>query len=138
MTTIINLTPHIVTLRLADDTDLVFPASGTVARVATVQTPCAHITNLPAATRSLGDVTGIPDDDRFCIVSTMVFDASAAAVTRAELEISGDGEFCLGARDRFDALYARHRRLLVPDSGADAIRDEKGQIVAVRRFIVTV
>lgn len=108
MTTITNLTPHAVTIRLADGTDRTFPASGVVARVSTKQEACAHPTGLPAATRSLGAVEGLPDGDDYLIVSTMVFDA---------------------------LLGSDRSRLLVPDSGPDAIR-ENGQIVAVRRFIV--
>lgn len=135
--TIINLTPHTVTVR-TENGDRSFPVSGQVARVSVDMQPVGDLNGIPVSRRHCGDVVGLPllpAEDTHYIVSTMVFEASAAETARAEASLIGDGEFCLGARELHASLVRRHAALLVPDSGSDAVR-ENGQVVAVRRFIV--
>jgi hypothetical protein len=103
---IINLTPHDIVLRTANG-DVTIPASGTIARVATVDTDTGDtVSGLPVIRRSFGDVTGLPADDTPVIVSAMVL----AAVP--------------GRRNTF-----------APDTGPTAIRDDAGRIVAVTRLV---
>jgi hypothetical protein len=118
----LNLTPHSITLRTVDG-DVVLPPSGTVARVATVETVIGSRdvfpngfpetdsqgnTNglrIPVIAREFGAVTGLPTDGTPCIVSALV----------------------LGACAGMSGVYA-------PDSGPTAIR-ENGQVVAVTRLV---
>src|SRR5690554_2989187 len=62
--TMINLTPHAITVRAADGTDTTFPPSGTVARVSTtdVVVGTCPVTGAPIVRRVFGDVTGLPAD----------------------------------------------------------------------------
>lgn len=118
----LNLTPHAITLRTATG-DVVFPPSGTVARVETIETvigtrdvfaPGVAETDaqgnttghrIPVIARTFGAVTGLPTDGTPCLVSALVLGA------------------CVG----MPGVYA-------PDSGSTAIR-ENGQIVAVTRLV---
>lgn len=101
----LNLTPHPITLRGAQG-DITLPPSGTVARVATVESVIGEVAGLPVVSRAWGAVSGLPEDGTPCIVSALV----AGAVP--------------GRR----GVYA-------PDSGATAIRDERGQVIAVTRLV---
>lgn len=103
----INLTPHAITIRLPDGTDRTLPPSGTVARVVTFETSGLSLNGIPTVYRKTGNVEGLTLPlTQPVLVSTMVL---------AELP---------GA----DQVYA-------PDSGPTAIRDERGQIVAVTRLV---
>ncbi len=104
----INLTPHSITVRAPDGTDHVFPPSGSVARVAMNETHVGvcKITGAPVIVRTAGAPTGIPDEGTPCIVSAMVLSA------------------CHGFRGVF-----------APDTGQTAIRDDRGQVVAVTRLV---
>lgn len=102
----INLTPHDIVLRTANG-DITIPASGTVARVATVDTDTGDtVSGLPVIRRAFGTVTGLPSDGSPCVVSAMVLSA---------------------VPDRANT-YA-------PDTGPTAIRNDKGHIVAVTRLV---
>jgi len=107
MTTIINLTPHALTI---EGVGTIEP-SGTVARVATVRIASAPVGGIRITAQSLGDVVGLPApaDDTIYIVSGMVLEAVR------------------GLR--------RGAYVFAPDTGADAIRDGRGQIVAVRGLV---
>lgn len=106
MLKMLNLTPHDIVVRTANG-DVTIPASGTVARVATVDTDTGDtVLGLPVIRRSFGDVTGLPNDDTPCVVSAMV----------------------LGAVPGRANTYA-------PDTGPTAIRNDKGHIVAVTRLV---
>lgn len=120
----LNYTPHEIRVRPATGEDIVFPPTGTVARVAVTTTPChpdlAH--GLPTEVRAhvvhstYGEATlPGPLGDTY-IVSTMFADAFRRQ--------HGDGRDATG----------RATQLYVPDSGPSAIR-ENGQIVAVRALI---
>jgi len=100
----LNLTPHAITLRTAAG-DVIFPPSGAVARVATLETVIGEHAGVPVISRSFGDVSGLPADGTPCIVSALVLGA------------------CAGR----PGVYA-------PDSGPTAIR-ENGQVVAVTRLV---
>jgi hypothetical protein len=103
----INLAPHSITVRMPDGSERTFPASGTVARVTTFETSALSLDGIPTAYRRTGNVEGLTLPLRQpVLVSAMVL---------AELP---------GA----DNVFA-------PDSGPTAIRDDKGQIVAVTRLI---
>lgn len=110
---VINLTPHSLVVR-----DRTFPPSGEVARVKMQET--ARDTIVPGigliktVTRTAGEVEGLPwyDDqgEAIYLVSSIVLDA----VIRTE--------------PWRNDVYA-------PDTGATAIRDDAGQIVAVTRLV---
>lgn len=112
MTTIINLTPHAITLRDANGADTSYASAG-LARV--TSTPGAPETvegiSVPVYGRdSYGEVTGLPAPTPgvFYVVSALV--GSALAGTRDDVLVPGTG----------------------PQDGA--VRDEKGLIVAVTRL----
>jgi hypothetical protein len=104
----LNLTPHAITVRAPDGTDHVFPPSGTIARVSMLEQQigvCA-VTRAPVITRTAGSPFGLPDYGTPCIVSAMVLAA------------------CPGRSGVF-----------APDTGATAIRDDRGRVVAVTRLV---
>lgn len=103
----LNLTPHAITVRLPDGTERTYPPSGTVARVATYETSAANLDGIPTSYRRTGMIEGLtlPVAEPV-LVSGMVL-----------AELTGT-----------DNVFA-------PDSGATAIRDERGQIVAVTRLV---
>jgi hypothetical protein len=103
----INLTPHPITLRLPDGQDVTLPPSGTVARVSMLEEIVGTVAGLPLIRRRPGPVIGLPDGDQPCIVSSMVLAALPAGAP---------------------GVYA-------PDTGPTAIRDERGQVVAVMRLV---
>ena len=101
----LNLTPHQIVVRRADGTDVVYPPSGTIARVASVEEVTGEIDGIPVISRSLGEAEGLPEEGVPCIVSAMVLSA-----------VPG------------------RKGVFAPDSGATAIRNN-GQIVAVVRLV---
>lgn len=105
--TIINLTPHAVTVRLGEKT-IEFPPSGQIARVGVEYAPAGEVAGIPVVRATIGAVEGLPDpaEGVLYIVSAMVA----------------------------QALPNRHD-LIAPDTGAGAVRDEAGRIVAVTRFV---
>jgi len=103
----INLTPHVITLRLPDGQDVTLPPSGTVARVSMLEEIVGTVAGLPLIRRCPGPVIGLPDGDGPCIVSSMVLAALPAGTP---------------------GVYA-------PDTGPTAIRDERGLVVAVTRLV---
>ena len=103
-----NLTPHAITIRAQDGTEVTIPPSGTVARVSTTDevVGTCPITGAPIVRRVFGEVTGLPEDGTPCLVSALVL---SAVPGRA-------------------GVYA-------PDTGPTAIRNDAGQIVAVTRLV---
>ena len=100
-----NLTPH--SIRVAVDGEIrVFPPSGEIARVSTVEQVIGEFNGITVVSRSLGEATGLPEEGEPCLVSTMVLEA-----------VKGR-----------KGVYA-------PDSGPTAVRNEKGHIVHVTRLI---
>lgn len=114
---LVNLTPHPIVVRAEGQTDIVFPSEG-VARckvsteiafalgVSEIETGVA----IPVARNVFGVVEGLPDPqpETFFIVSFPVL----------------------------QAMVGKRTDLIGPDTSPNggAIRDEKGQIVAVTRF----
>ena len=87
----LNLTPHAIVIQGDDGTSVTIPPNGVVAR-------------------QFGEVTGLPETDEACLVSSLVFEAV-----------------------RLQQPW--RRRVYAPDTGATAIRDEAGRIIAVRRLV---
>jgi hypothetical protein len=107
---VVNLTPHAITIG-----DHSFAPSGIVARVSTNEVECAFSDTLgvPVAKRMKGEVIfgcDILDNGTMYIVSSMVLDA-------------------LPANTDYTGI------VVAPDTGATAIRNDKGHIVAVTRVI---
>jgi len=103
----INLTPHAITVRLPDSSERTFPPSGTVARVLTYETSAADIDGIKTAYRRTGKVEGL----------TVPLAGPVLVSGMVLAELSGT-----------DNVFA-------PDTGSTAIRDDKGQVVAVTRLI---
>lgn len=109
-----NLTPHPITLQSPNGTQTIQP-SGTVARVSATPGQSKDVEGIPvpvAQPDTFGAVEGLPDPEEgtFYIVSAMV----GAHVKRADVLMPGTG----------------------PKDGA--VRNEKGNIVAVTRLKATV
>lgn len=106
--TILNLTPHDITVQKPDGSQVVFPRSGKVARVDVEYYHVGDMNGIPVYGRRLRNVTDLPDprDGVVYLVSSMVLDR---------------------VRGRPDVI--------APDTGPTAIRNADGQIVAVTRFV---
>jgi hypothetical protein len=105
---IVNLTPHAIVIRRAGIEDVTFPASGKVSRVNSIPMPDAEVNNISVVRNSFSDTKDLPAEEfgTAYIVSMLVAQANP-----------------------------RRQDLLVPDTSPDgAIRDGKGQIIAVRGF----
>jgi len=104
----VNLTPHKITIK-SKKGDIEVPPSGTIARVTTIEEVVAEVDGISIIKREFGEVEGLPEPENGVayIVSSLVLGAVK------------------GRKDVF-----------APDTGATAIRDEKGQIKAVTRLIV--
>lgn len=103
---LVNLTPHLITLRAKDGSETTIPPSGTVARVVTNESVVGRYNGVPVVRREFGTVEGLPTDGSPCIVSSVVLSAIPAGTK---------------------GVYA-------PDTGPTAIR-KSGQIVAVTRLV---
>ena len=107
----VNLTPHAITVRAAGR-DVVIPPSGQVARVSVSQTEAGTVEvdgiAIPVVANVYGDVVGLPapEPETVYIVSGLVL-----------------------------SRISNRDDVLAPDTGATAIRDGNGQIVAVTRFV---
>ncbi|TCJ98224.1 UNVERIFIED_ORG: hypothetical protein BDK47_11810 [Anoxybacillus amylolyticus] len=112
---VVNLTSH--TVRVVDDKGrslLVVPPSGTTARVTTQQAVVGSVAGVDVVRTVFGSVEGLPDpqDGVVFVVSTLVLQALKSAGV-----------------DRTDVVS--------PDtSPASVVRDDKGQVVGVKRFQV--
>jgi hypothetical protein len=119
----INLTPHAITLRTPNGEDITIRPSGTVARVEMEEDDAGSIAmkqfsmgldSIPMIRRTAGRIVGIPLGAEVYIVSSIVLDA-----LRGET-----------MRDRYRGVS-----IVAPDTGATAIRNEKGYVVAVTRLV---
>lgn len=111
--TIVNLTPHPIVLRAAEDTDYTFPSAG-VARVTSTPGALETIAGVPvpvAGATTFGEVVGLPEptEGTFFVVSAMV--GSALRGSRPDVLCPGTG----------------------PADGA--VRDEAGRIIAVTHLV---
>ena len=106
--TIINLTPHAITLRL-DTVETTFPASGIVARV-------------PQATTSLGKtIAGFP-------VYTSTFG-------QVEMPEPVEGVYYIVSAMVLSALADTREDVVAPRTDSTAIRNEAGHIIAVTGWL---
>lgn len=106
---VVNLTPHDVNI-VNDNGEVIrtYPATGTVARVASSASKVREIDGVDVVSTEFGDVDGLPpqSSDTVYIVSMLVAQALS---------------------DRTD--------LIAPDTGPQSVvRDDKGQIIGVKRF----
>ena len=120
MTTLVNLTPHPITIQ-SGDTSITIQPAGTVARVASTSTFLAETSidgmSIPVYRDVYGDVTGLPDTpdhDTLYIVSGMVL----AALAQQHNAATYDGW------------------VVAPATGPNdnAVRDDQGRIIAVTRL----
>jgi len=106
---LVNLTPHEIKIVGEDGkTRLVIPPSGSVARVKAEQTIVGFVNGIPVVRTTFGDVEGLPEPqpNTLYIVSSLVAQACSS-------------------RDD----------VVAPDTSPQGVvRDEKGQIIGVRRF----
>ncbi|MBW2671852.1 MAG: hypothetical protein JRD89_00370 [Deltaproteobacteria bacterium] len=121
-----NLTPH--EIRLADESGEIvarFPPSGYVARLTCEDRPDStarlYDCDLPIVVRIFGEPEGLPPEDLLDEDQTHIFIVSLPALQAVTETVARN--------------YDRAIIVVAPDTGPTAIRDEKGQIVAVRRFI---
>lgn len=105
--TIINATPHNITV-IRGGENVVFETSGIIARVSSSYTSMEPIDGFVIEHQTFGEIEGLPAEESgiFYIVSAMV----------------------LGANNT-------RKDLLAPNTGASAVRNEKGHIVAVQGFV---
>jgi hypothetical protein len=88
MTTLINLTPHVLNIVAADGSVVDIQPSGNIARVASSSAVVATINGISVTASTWGEVTGLPaaEDGVILIVSRMVKDRVA---NRADVMVPG-------------------------------------------------
>ena len=106
--TLINLTPHAITVRSCFGVDEVFPPSGHVARCSSIISGQDPIDGIPVICTRMGEVEGVPEP-----VGGTAYIVSSMVASHPSL------------RGRLDVV--------APNTGPAAIR-ENGQIVAVCGF----
>jgi len=107
---IINLTPHDVKL-FHKGQEFTFPKTGTVARVASKSEFSHTVNGLPVHKTIYGEVENLPEHQEGVIYIVALLVAQVLAGTRTDI--------------------------VCPDTGPDsAVRDEKGLIAGVRRFML--
>jgi len=106
-TKFINYTPHNIVIRLPSETDIIFPSKG-IARVSTHRRALQPIAGIPTTKLIESEIRGLPKPQKGIIYIV------SSKVRKAS--------------DRKD--------LVSPDTDK-AIRDEYGQIIAVRGFVIS-
>lgn len=107
----VNLTPHAINIYDNNGQNIIatFPATGTVARVATHTKDAGEIGRIPVVSNTFGDVEGLPEPQAETVYLVSIVVASALNGTRPDV--------------------------LVPDtSPAGVVRNESGQILGVKRL----
>jgi len=107
----VNLTPHLIRL-ITPDGVVEIPPSGQVARVGEVRKKAGEVEGLPVFAVEYGEVEGLPP--------------------------SRPGTRYLVSRPVLDALRARGVQrpdVFAPDTGAGAVRNEKGEVVGVKSLL---
>ena len=108
---LINLTPHDVKLFHGCE-EHVFPNAGTVARVASRSEFSHTVNGLPVHRTIYGSIENLPEQVEGTIYIVALLVAQVLAGTRTDI--------------------------ICPDTGPDsAVRDDKGMIVGVKRFMIT-
>lgn len=108
MAKIVNLTPHKIVVRIGES-ETSFPASGTVARVASKMEEVGTIAGIPVKSQIFGEVEGLPEPEE-----GTVYIVSALVLARAKEAGRSD---------------------VVAPNTSEGYRNEKGQIVAVPGFV---
>ena len=108
MTTIINKTPHTISIVNATGETITVPATAPAARVTVTNVVMPAVAGISVNRQSFGEIENLPapEEDTIFIVSALV------------------GGRVSGRSDVFG-----------PDTGPTAIRNEAGQIVAVRGLV---
>jgi len=108
MAKFINLTSHAISVKKNDGSTFTVEPSGIIARVSTHEQVIGELDGVPLVTRKFGEVENLPEptEGTIYIVSSLVLSA-------------------LNGRED----------VVAPDTGATAIRNEDGHIVAVTRFV---
>lgn len=128
----INLTPHAITLEVNGERETIEP-SGKIARVETQEFDLGATANgVPIVERSFGEVEGLPKPERKAF--GWITDIEEFNRTAKPGELSNTTIYIVSSL--VFAACAHRRDVAAPDTGETAIRDEKGQIVAVRRLIM--
>jgi hypothetical protein len=108
----VNLTPHPIRLIKPDGSVEEVPPSGQVARVGEMRKKIGEIGGLPVFVVEYGEIEGLPSPR--------------------------PGTIYLVSRPVLDALRSRGVRrsdLFAPDTGAGAVRNEKGEVVGVKSLL---
>ncbi len=112
---LVNLTPHPITLRREDGTDVTIPPSGTVARCQATPGRLVTADGVPvpvAEPTTLGDVENLPEpQDGVVYITSMLVAQKAASMGRTDVLSPGTGP------------------------ADNPVRDEQGRIVAVTRLV---
>ena len=112
---LLNLTPHAITVVLADGNEVVFPPSGDTARVVMVEEHVDGFFTIPVISRQASGISGLPAERpegyQGVLVSAMVLDALP--------------------KHPITPCY----RVFAPDTGSTALRNTEGHIVAVTRLV---
>ena len=89
MTTLVNMTPHAVTIFVSADETVTLATSGEVARVASATVAAGYAAGVPLARVTYGEVVGLPGpvDGTLYVVSAMV---RLALPGRADLASPGE------------------------------------------------
>jgi hypothetical protein len=106
---ILNLTAHDILVFHSDGEQYVIPPSGVVARARSEHIPGDPLDIFDTVRCEYGKIAGLPDPEKgtYLIVSGLVLNV-----------LNGSRPDCLA-----------------PDTGQTAIRDDNGNIIAVRRFL---
>ncbi len=112
---IVNLNKHAIVLFLnvkGQEEHIKLEPSGMIATVSVKQTVEKFINGFPCVKNEYGDVVGLPapEDDTLYLVNAIVLERAKNTMAR--------------------------RDCIAPDTGPTAIRDEKGQVIAVTRFVM--
>lgn len=107
---IINMTPHVVNLYVGNEKHSFYP-SGQVARVREIVENAGSINGFPAVRKKYSEIEGLPPEeetgDKLYIVSSLVLSLS------------------------------ERKDLIAPDTGiGSVVRDDAGNIIGIRRFII--
>lgn len=107
-----NCTKHDIVVRLSDGTDRVYPPSGKLAVVDPEYAPAGAYDGVSCVRRTFGAVIlPVFPPSEILIVPSLVLEA---------LKSEGKGQ---------------HNDCVAPDTGPTAIRNDKGQVIAVTRFV---
>lgn len=109
----VNMTPHAIVIKTAYGGLFTVEPSGVVARVSTSQRAAGEVMGVPVRVNTTGGVVGLP-----------------------AVEDMHEGDIYLVSGMVLSALGSEYvGKVFAPDTGASAIRDEAGHIVAVTALL---